>query len=137
MGGSSKTTVTSNTNASIGPTVLKTNQTNTAKMLNQSSINNALIGQKLQSLTLPFLLTFEVFNNKLHNCLVDSRASTNIMPYTACQKLNAQSQKCTTKIVNLDMSIVQVMGEIKDVLIRLALDPSIHQVIDIYVVDIP
>jgi len=69
-------------------------------------------------MTPPFLLTFEVLNNKLHNCLVDSRASTNVMPYVVCQKLNAQPQKFTAQIVQLDKSTVQVMGEIKDVLIR-------------------
>jgi uncharacterized Zn-finger protein len=28
----------------------------------------------------PFLLTFEVFNRNLHNCLVDSGASSNVIP---------------------------------------------------------
>lgn len=32
---------------------------------------------------------------------------------------------------------MQVMRELKDALIRLVVDPSIHQVVDIYVVDIP
>ena len=28
----------------------------------------------------PFLLTYEIFNKNVHNCLIDSRASSNIMP---------------------------------------------------------
>ena len=28
----------------------------------------------------PFLLTFEIFNRNVHNCMVDSGASSNVMP---------------------------------------------------------
>jgi hypothetical protein len=41
------------------------------------------------------------------------------------------------RIIQLDRSDVKVRGEIKDVMIRLAFDPRIHQVIDIVFVDIP
>jgi len=34
--------------------------------------DTALIGGRSKSHTPPFLLTFEVFNKNLHNCLVDS-----------------------------------------------------------------
>ena len=34
-----------------------------------------LIGRKSRSQTLPFLLTFEIFKQNVHNCLVDSGAS--------------------------------------------------------------
>lgn len=47
-----------------------------------------LIGGRSKSHTPPFLLTFEVFNKNLHNCLVDSSASSNILPNTVCTKLN-------------------------------------------------
>ena len=92
-------------------------------MLNQPAINSALIGHKSKSMTPLFLLTFEFFNNKFHNFLVDSWDSTNVMPYGVCQKLNVEPLKCTTQIVKLHKSIVQVRGELKDVLIRLAYDP--------------
>lgn len=36
-----------------------------------------------------------------------------------------------------DNSTMQVMGELKDLFIRLSFDLSIHQMIDIYVVNIP
>jgi hypothetical protein len=29
----------------------------------------------------PFLLTFEIFNKNVHNCMVDSGASSNVMPW--------------------------------------------------------
>lgn len=42
--------------------------------------DNALIGGRSKSHTPPFLLTFEIFNKNLHNFLVDSGASSNIIP---------------------------------------------------------
>lgn len=50
----------------------------------------ALIGGRLRSHTPPFLLTYEIFNKNVHNCLVDSRASSNILPRSICAKLNVQ-----------------------------------------------
>jgi hypothetical protein len=38
----------------------------------------------------PFLLTFEIFNRNVHNCMVDSGASSNVMPWFVCQKINAE-----------------------------------------------
>ena len=52
--------------------------------------NGALIGKKWRSQTPPFLLTFEIFNWNVHNCLVDFGASSNVMPYSVCKKLNAE-----------------------------------------------
>ena len=99
--------------------------------------DGALIGRKSRSQTPPFLLTLEIFNRNVHNYLVDSRASSNVMPYSVCKKLNAQPKMCRTKIIQLDRSHVKVMGELKDVMIRLASNSKVHQVIDVIVVDIP
>ena len=59
------------------------------------------------------------------------------MPYSVCKKLNAQPKMCRTKIIQLDRSHVKVMGELKDVMIQLASNSKVHQVIDVIVVDIP
>jgi hypothetical protein len=85
----------------------------------------------------PFLLTFEIFNRNLHNCMVDSGASSNIMPWSVFQKINAEVQLSILKIIHLDRTSVKVIGELKNVLIRLSSNPKVHQVIDIIVVDIP
>ena len=37
----------------------------------------------------PFLLTFEIFNRNVHNCMIDLGASSNVFPLSACKKLNA------------------------------------------------
>ena len=83
-------------------------------------VNGALIGRKSRSQTPLFLLTFDIFNKNVHNCLVDSGASSNVMPYSVCKELNAQPKIFKTKIIQLDQSHVKVMGELKDVMIKLS-----------------
>jgi hypothetical protein len=85
----------------------------------------------------PFFLTFEVFNRNLHNCLVDSGASSNVMPLPICKKLNVVPLKSDKHVIQLDITQVKVMGELKDVMIIIATYPMFLQVIDIIVVDIP
>jgi hypothetical protein len=80
-------------------------------------VDGALIGKRSRSQTPPFLLTFGIFNRNVHNCLVDSGASSNVMPYSVCKKLNAQPKMCRTRIIQLDRSHVKVMGELKDAMI--------------------
>jgi hypothetical protein len=60
-------------------------------MINKIDPNDiALIGGRSKSHTPPFLLTYEIFNKNVHNCLIDSGASTNILPRSICAKLNVQ-----------------------------------------------
>ena len=47
----------------------------------EEEIGEASIGGKPKSKNPPFLLTFEFFNHNIHNCLVDSGASVNVMRY--------------------------------------------------------
>ena len=53
-------------------------------------MDGALIGIKSRSQTPPFLLTFDIFNRNVHNCLIDYGASSNVIPYSVCKKLNAE-----------------------------------------------
>jgi hypothetical protein len=85
----------------------------------------------------PFLLTFEIFNRNVHNCMVDSGVSSNIMRWSVCQKINVEVQPSSLKIIQLDRTSVKVIGKLRNVLIRLSSNPKVHQVIDIIVVDIP
>jgi hypothetical protein len=85
----------------------------------------------------PFILMFEVFSRNLHNCLVDSGASSNVIPLAVCNKLGAIPLKSDKHVIELDKTQVKVMGEHKDVMIRVATHHNFMQVIDIIVVDIP
>ena len=65
-----------------------------------------LIRDRSNSHTPPFLLTYEIYNRNLHNCLIDSWASLNIMPTSVCSKLNIEPQKSAIHIVQLDRTKV-------------------------------
>lgn len=96
-----------------------------------------LIGGRSKSHTLPFLLTFESFNKKFHNCQVDFGASSNTFPKIVCTKLNVQPQKSIVRIVQLDRSQVKIIGELNQVTIRISSNPKVCQVIGILVTYIP
>jgi hypothetical protein len=64
---------------------------------NVNNVNNVdnvaleTVSKKPQATTLstrrnvpPFLLTFEIFNRNVHNCMVDTGASSNVMPWSVC-----------------------------------------------------
>ena len=84
----------------------------------------------------PFLLTFEIFNRNVHNCMIDSWASSNVMPLSICKKLNPTWEPFPLHIVQLDRSKVKVIGRLRNVLLRLYAGPRIHQTIDIMIADI-
>ena len=65
-----------------------------------------LIYKKSRSHTSLFLLTFEIFNLNVHNYIVDSGASSNVIPYLVCKKLNAEPHMSNTNIIQLNMSRV-------------------------------
>ena len=50
----------------------------------------SLIGKNSKSTTPPFLLTFEIFNRNVHNCMVDSGASSNVMPLSSMQEVELE-----------------------------------------------
>jgi hypothetical protein len=114
------------------------NKENTTMDKNQPDpkVNGALTRRKSRSQTPPFLLNFDIFNRNVHNCLVDSRALSNVMPYSVCKKLNAKPHMRKTNIIQLHRSHVKVLGELKDVLIFLSSNSTVIQTIDIIVVDI-
>ena len=54
----------------------------------EEEIGETRVGGKSKTKNPPFLLTFEIFNHNMHNCLVDSGASVNVMPISVCKKIN-------------------------------------------------
>ena len=58
------------------------------------------IGDRSISHTPHLLLTYEIFNKNVHNCLIDSGASSNIMPRTIYTKLNIAPQNSVVHIVH-------------------------------------
>ena len=74
-------------------------------------------------MTPPFLITFEILNMNIHNFLVDSGASSMVMPYVVSKRLHAIPEKTGTRIMQLDRTHVKVIGALKDVLIRMVAKP--------------
>jgi hypothetical protein len=68
--------------------------------------------------------------------MVDSGASSNVVPFKVSENLKAKLKNIDIQIIQLDRSSVKVMGELKNVLVRLASNPKVHQRVDIIVVDI-
>ena len=98
--------------------------------------NSILLRDKSNSHNHTFLLNFDFFNKNVHNFLIYSGASSNIMPYFVCLKLNIAPQKSVVHIMQLYRTNVKVLGEMNYVLIRLASNSKVHQVIEILVTDI-
>ena len=103
----------------------------------EEEIGETSLGGKPKCKNPPFLLTFEIFNHNVHNCLVDSGASVNVMPPSVYKKINRQPKPSTWKAIQLDRMNEKVIGEMEDVLIRLSSNDKVFQFIDIVVVDIP
>jgi hypothetical protein len=72
----------------------------------------------------------------LHNCLVDSGASSNDMPLSICRKLNVIPLHSDKHVMQLDRTQVKVMGGLRDVMIGIETHPKFVQVIDIIAVEI-
>ena len=96
-----KTTNMVKTSTVANTSNLDNNEKTTEEEVRRSNprADGALICKRSRSQTPPFLLTFEIFNRNVHNCLVDSRASSNVMAYLVCKKLNSQPKMCRTKII--------------------------------------
>jgi hypothetical protein len=54
----------------------------------KATLNDVVIGNHSKPQTPPFSPTFENFNHNVHNCLVDSRASPNIIHFLVCNKIH-------------------------------------------------
>ena len=106
-------------------------------LVGKPTVNTCSGDRKENPFVPPFLLMFEVFNRNLHNCLVDSRASSNVMPLSVCKKLNSIPLRSDKHVIQLDRTQVKVIGELKHVMIIISTHTMFVQVIDIIVVDIP
>ena len=83
------------------------------------------MGGKSKYKTPTFLLTFDIFNYNVHNCLVDSRASVKVMPLLDCKKINGELKSSSLQLLQLDRMAVKVIGEMEDVLIHLSIDERV------------
>jgi hypothetical protein len=85
----------------------------------------------------PFYISLNVHDKILHNCLMDSGASHNVIPKVVMQELGLDITKPYQDLYSFDSKKVKCMGLIKDMVVSLAQLPMKSVGMDIVVADIP
>jgi hypothetical protein len=73
----------------------------------------------------------------LHNCILDSRASSNVMTKKVMEQLNLRISRPYHNICAMDSKKIQVHGLIKGLQVHLVSFPDIMIEMDIVVIDVP
>jgi hypothetical protein len=85
----------------------------------------------------PFYTSLNIHDKVLHNCLMDSGASHNLMPKTVMDELGLEVTKAYHDLYSFDSRKVQCLGVIKDLVVTLFQLPMKSVVMDIVVADVP
>jgi hypothetical protein len=85
----------------------------------------------------PFYTSLNIHDKVLHNCLMDSGASHNLMPKTVMEELGLEITKSYHDLYSFDSRKVQCLGVIKDLVVTLFQLPMKSVVMDIVVADVP
>jgi hypothetical protein len=85
----------------------------------------------------PFFISLIVEDLFLHNCMLDSRASTNVMSLKVMECLGLKTSRLYMNICAMDSREVKVCGLIKDLQVFLATHQDIFLVMDVVVIDVP
>jgi len=84
----------------------------------------------------PFYVTFSIHDQLLHNCLLDSGASHNLMPKLVMEALGLSVTKPYHDLYAFDSRAVKCIGVIKDLVVNLTQVPMKSVLMDIVVADI-
>jgi ribonuclease HI len=85
----------------------------------------------------PFYITLKVHDRLLHNFMLDSRASHNIIPKSIMDILGLEITRPYGDICSFDSRRVKCMGMIKDLVVTLAQISVKNVLMDVVVADIP
>jgi hypothetical protein len=85
----------------------------------------------------PFYISLNVHDKILHNCLMDSGASHNVMPKVVMDELGLDITKPYHDLYSFDSRKVKCLGVMKDVVVTLSQLPMKSVVLDVIVADIP
>jgi hypothetical protein len=85
----------------------------------------------------PFYTSLNIHDKVLHNCLMDSGASHNLMPKTVMEELGLEVTQAYHDLYYFDSRRVQCLRVIKDLVVTLFQLPMKSLVMDIVVVDVP
>jgi hypothetical protein len=85
----------------------------------------------------PFYITLNVHDELLHNCMLDSEASHNVMPKIIMDKLGLQITRPYGNLYSFDSRKVKCMGMIKYPVVTLAQVSVKSILMDVVIADIP
>ena len=85
----------------------------------------------------PFYISLNIHDKTLHNCLLDSGASHNLMPKAVVDDLGLEITKAYHDIFSFDSRKVKCLGMIKDLAVTLTQASMKTMVMDVVVADIP
>jgi hypothetical protein len=85
----------------------------------------------------PFYISLNIHEKTLHNCLLDSGASHNLMPKVVMDELGLEITKSYHDLFSFDSRKVKCLGMIKDLAVTLTQASMKTMVMDIVVADIP
>jgi ribonuclease HI len=85
----------------------------------------------------PFYISLNIHEKTLHNCLLDSGASHNLMPKAVMDDLGLEITKPYHDLFSFDSRKVKCLGMIKDLAVTLTQASMKTMVMDIVVADIP
>jgi hypothetical protein len=84
----------------------------------------------------PFYITLIVHDHLLHNCMLDSGASHNLMPKVIMDKLGLQITRPYQDLYCFDSRKVECLGMIKDLVVNLAQISFKSVLMDVVVYDV-
>lgn len=93
--------------------------------------------EEVDSSTPTFYNSLLIHDFILNNCMLDSRASHNLMPLSIMKQLNLQVTKPYRDLYSFDSNKVKCLGIIKDMVVSLAQIPARSLVMDVVALDIP
>jgi hypothetical protein len=85
----------------------------------------------------PFYVSLKIHDMTLHNAMLDSGASHNLMPKVVMDQLGLDITRPYKDLFSFDSRKVKCLGLIKDLVVSLSQIPTKNMVMDVVVVDIP
>jgi hypothetical protein len=85
----------------------------------------------------PFYVSLRIHDLNLHNAMLDSGASHNLMPKVVMDELGLEITRPYKDLFSFDLRKVKCLGLIKDMVVLLAKIPAKNMVMDIVITDIP
>jgi hypothetical protein len=85
----------------------------------------------------PFYVSLKIHDMILHNAMLDSEASHNLMPKVVMEQLGLEVMRPYKDLFSFNSRKVKFLGMIKYMVVSLAQIPAKNMVMDVVVVDIP